>query len=130
VGGSAVYAVVQEVRQHLAHLASELLACPAEDIRFHNGRVFNRYKPEEQLTFARLVTAASGRAHGAVEEERGLVCSGTYTLPGAPFSFGAHAVVVEVSRETGQVTIRRYVGVHDCGRIVNPRLGRVPAGCG
>jgi len=51
-----------------------------------------------------------------------LVVSGTYTLPGAPFSFGAHAVVVEVSRETGQVTILRYVGVHDCGRIVNPRL--------
>jgi carbon-monoxide dehydrogenase large subunit len=57
-----------------------------------------------------------------VEGERGLVFSGTYTLPGAPFSFGAHAVVVEVSRETGQVTILRYVGVHDCGRIVNPRL--------
>ena len=122
VGGSAVYAVVQEARQHLAHLASELLACPAEDIDFENGRAFNRHKPEEQLTFAQLVAAASSRAHGSVEEERGLVVSGTYTLPGAPFSFGAHAVVVEVSRETGQVTILRYVGIHDCGRIVNPRL--------
>ena len=37
VGGSAVYAVVQEARQHLAHLASELLACRAEDIGFQNG---------------------------------------------------------------------------------------------
>ena len=74
------------------------------------------------MTFAQLVAAASSRAHGSVEGERGLVVSGTYTLPGAPFSFGAHAVVVEVNRETGQVTILRYVGVHDCGRIVNPRL--------
>jgi carbon-monoxide dehydrogenase large subunit len=122
VGGSAVYAVVQKVRQHLAHLASELLACAIEDIGFQNGRAFNRHKPEAQLTFAQLVAAASGRAHGSVAGERGLVFSGTYTLPGAPFSFGAHAVVVEVSRETGQVTILRYVGVHDCGRIVNPRL--------
>jgi carbon-monoxide dehydrogenase large subunit len=161
VGGSAVYAVVQEARQHLAHLASELLACPTEDIGFQNGRACNRHKPEEQLTFAQLMAAASSRAHGSVEgraalneaalrrrsrgeraktpcadtvapraapcadavaPERGLVVSGTYTLPGAPFSFGAHAVVVEVSRETGQVTILRYVGVHDCGRIVNPRL--------
>jgi carbon-monoxide dehydrogenase large subunit len=134
VGGSAVYAVVQEARQHLAHLASELLACAAEDIGFENGRAFNRHEPEEgpsgpaptqsrqQLTFAQLGAAASRKAHGSVEEERGLVVSGTYTLPGAPFSFGAHAVVVEVSRETGQVTILRYVGVHDCGRIVNPRL--------
>jgi carbon-monoxide dehydrogenase large subunit len=122
VGGSAVYTVVQEARQHLAHLASELLACPAEDIGFQNGLAFNCHKPEEQLTFAQLVAAASSRAHGSVEGGRGLVVSGTYTLPGAPFSFGAHAVVVEVSRETGQVSILRYVGVHDCGRIVNPRL--------
>jgi carbon-monoxide dehydrogenase large subunit len=134
VGGSAVYAVVQEARQHLAHLASELLTCQVEDIGFQNGLACNRHKPEEQLTFPQLVAAAASRAHSAVEggraapyadavaPGRGLVVSGTYTLPGAPFSFGAHAVVVEVSRETGQVTIVRYVGVHDCGRIVNPRL--------
>jgi aerobic carbon-monoxide dehydrogenase large subunit len=122
VGGSAVYTVVQEARQLLAHLASELLACAAEDIGFRNGRAFNRHKPEEQWTFAQLVAAASSRAHGSVVEERGLVVSTTYTLPGAPFSFGAHAVVVEVNRETGAVCILRYVGVHDCGRIVNPRL--------
>jgi len=122
VGGSAVYAVVQNARQHLAHLAAELLTCPAEDIRLQNGAACNRHRPEQQLTFAQLVAAASSKAHGSVETDRGLVFSGTYTLPGAPFSFGAHAVVVEVSRETGQVTILRYVGVHDCGRIVNPRL--------
>jgi carbon-monoxide dehydrogenase large subunit len=30
--------------------------------------------------------------------------------------------VVAVCRETGQVTILRYVGVHDCGRLINPKL--------
>ena len=122
VGGSAVYTVVQEARQHLAHLASELLACPAEDIGFQNGLACNRHKPEEQLTLPQLVAAASSRAHGSVEGESGLTFNSTYTLQGTPFSFGAHAVVVEVSRETGAVTILRYVGVHDCGRIINPRL--------
>ncbi len=122
VGGSAVYAVVQEARQHLAHVAAELLACLAEDIGFQDGQAYNRHTPEQQLTLTQLVAAASSKARSAVEEERGLVFSGTYTLLAAPFSFGAHAVVVEVSRETGQVTILRYVGVHDCGRIINPRL--------
>jgi aerobic carbon-monoxide dehydrogenase large subunit len=133
VGGSAVYAVVQEARQHLAHVAAERLTCPAEDIGFQNGLAFNRHTPEQPLTLAQLVAATSSRAPSAVQgmaapcadavaPERGLVFSGTYTLSGAPFSFGAHAVVVEVSRETGQVTILRYVGVHDCGRIINPRL--------
>ena len=37
VGGSAVYAVVQEARQRLAHLASELLACPTDNIGFQDG---------------------------------------------------------------------------------------------
>ena len=32
-------------------------------------------------------------------------------------------MVVEVSRDTGQVSILRYVGVHDSGRIINPMLG-------
>src|SRR5207244_9717414 len=105
VGGSAVYAVVQDTRQHLAHLASELLACPAEDIGFQDGAAFNHHKPEEQLTFSQLVAAASSKAHGSVEGERGLVFSGTYTLPAAAFSFGAHAVLVEVSSGRGQVSI-------------------------
>jgi carbon-monoxide dehydrogenase large subunit len=133
VGGSAVYAVVQEARQHLAHVAAEILACAAEDIGFQNGLAYNRRTPAQHLTLAQLVAATSSKVHSAVQgravpcadavaPERGLVFSGTYTLPAAPFSFGAHAVVVEVSRETGQVTILRYVGVHDCGRIINPRL--------
>jgi carbon-monoxide dehydrogenase large subunit len=121
VGGSAVYSVAQEARWHLAHLASELLGCASEDVDFQNGFVFNRHKPEETLTFAQLV-AASQPVSEAGQDDHGLVFTTTYTLPNAPFSFGAHAVVVEVSRETGQVTILRYAGVHDCGRVINPRL--------
>jgi carbon-monoxide dehydrogenase large subunit len=121
VGGSAVYAVVQEARQRLAHLAAELLACAAEDITFQDGLAVNRQRPAEQLTLPQLVAAAG---------DDGLDLSGSYTLPHAPVSFGAHAVVVEVSRETGAVHILRYVGVHDCGRIINPRLveGQIAGG--
>jgi len=122
VGGSAVYTVAQDARQHLAHLASELLGCPAQNIDFQHGLALNRHQPGKRLALSQLVEEAAHQAHGAMEDERGLVFRGTYTLPDAPFSFGAHAVVVEVSRETGQVTIRRYVGIHDCGCIINPRL--------
>jgi carbon-monoxide dehydrogenase large subunit len=122
VGGSAVHTVAQDARHHLAHLASELLGCPAQNIDFQNGLALNRHQPGNRLALSQLVEEAAHQAHGAMEDERGLVFRGTYTLPDAPFSFGAHAVVVEVSRETGQVTIRRYVGIHDCGCIINPRL--------
>jgi aerobic carbon-monoxide dehydrogenase large subunit len=35
-----------------------------------------------------------------------------------------HVAVVEVDPDTGEVTIVRYVAVHDCGRIINPLLVR------
>lgn len=122
VGGSAVYTVLQEAREKLARLASQVLACPAEDVGFQEGRVFNRQRPDTQIPFPRLAAAAYTEGLVPAGVEPGLDFHSRYTLPGGPVSFGAHAAVVEVSRETGEVTILRYVGVHDCGRIINPKL--------
>jgi carbon-monoxide dehydrogenase large subunit len=33
-----------------------------------------------------------------------------------------HAVIVETDPETAEVTILRYCVVHDCGRLINPRI--------
>jgi len=98
------------------------LDCAPEDVRFQDGRVVNHQKPEAQITFAQLATAAYAGELLPAGVDSGLDFSGRFTLPNAPVSFGAHAVVVEVERETGEVKILRYVGVHDCGRIVNPKL--------
>jgi carbon-monoxide dehydrogenase large subunit len=122
VGGSAVYTVIQEARQTLQQLATQLLRCAAEDVRFQDGRVFDRHMPETQLTFSELATAAYAAELLPAGIDGGLDFSAQYTLPNAPISFGAHAVVVEVDRDTGEVKILRYVGVHDCGQIINPRL--------
>jgi carbon-monoxide dehydrogenase large subunit len=117
-----VYTVLQEARQTLARLAAQLLHCTAEDVCFQDGQVCNRQQPEVQLPFHQLAAAAYTGGLLPASVDRGLDFRGRYTLPSGPISFGAHAVVVEVDRETGAVSILRYVGVHDCGRIINPRL--------
>jgi carbon-monoxide dehydrogenase large subunit len=122
VGGSALYTVLQEARQKLARLASHLLQCAAEDIAFQEGRLFNRRNPQQTITFGEVTAAAYHEAVLASGVEPGLEFSGTYTLPGNPYAFGAHVAVVEVHRETGEVRCLKYVAVHDCGRIVNPTL--------
>jgi carbon-monoxide dehydrogenase large subunit len=122
VGGSAVYTVLQEARQHLAHVAAERLACAAEDVYFQSGRVGNRQQPEASITLAELIAMAFTGVQGTASGERSLDFQGRYTLAQAPMSFAAHAAVVEICPETGAVTILRYVGVHDCGRIINPQL--------
>jgi carbon-monoxide dehydrogenase large subunit len=130
VGGSALYSVLQQARQKLSFIAGELMTCSAEEVYFQEGRVFNSKKPEEGMTFSQLAAAAYNRELLPEGLETGLDFSGTYTLPDSPYSFGAHAVVVEVSPDTGHVKILRYAGVHDCGRIINPMLveGQIQGG--
>jgi carbon-monoxide dehydrogenase large subunit len=122
VGGSALYAVLQEVRQKLARLASHLLRCTADDIAFQEGRLFNRGNPQQAMTLAEVAAAAYNEKLLPPGVAAGLEFSGTYTLPGNPYAYGAHVAVVEVDRETGEVGFLKYVAVHDCGRIINPKL--------
>ncbi len=121
-GASALYVVLQEARQKLSQIASHLLKCPADHIAFEHGRVFNRRNPGQAMTFAQVVSAANNEELLPPGVRPGLDFSGRFTLPGNPYAFGAHVVVVEVDRTTGEVKILRYVAVHDCGRIINPMI--------
>jgi len=126
VGGSALYTVLRDARAKLALIASHLLDCQADDISFEGGKVFHRDRPQDGVTIEQLTAAAHDQEllqelrPGGVEA--GLDFSGSFTLPESPYSFAAHIVVVEVSRETGHVEILNYWGVHDSGRIINPLL--------
>src|SRR5262249_41957481 len=117
VGGSALYTVVQQARQKLMRIAAHQLHCPAEAVAFQDGRVFDSQHPDHTVTFADLAAVAYNQALLPPDLEAGLEFSGTYTLPGNPYAFGAHVAVVEIDQETGALKFLRYAAVHDCGRI-------------
>jgi len=111
IGGSAVQLALQEAREKLAGFASKFFSCPAADIKFSDGGVFDLHHPDTKIPFEKLAGMESG-----------LDFEHEYTLPQSPVSFGAHAVVVEVNQDTLALKILRYVGVHDCGQIINPMI--------
>ena len=113
IGGSAAHLAIQEARQKLSIVASELMSCPAANIRFLDGQVFDYRNPNGKMAFVQLASIAC-------DPELEFECE--YALPQSPVSFGAHAVVVEVQQDTLAVRILRYVGVHDCGQIINPMI--------
>jgi CO/xanthine dehydrogenase Mo-binding subunit len=53
-----------------------------------------------------------------------------YEPPTVTWSYAANAAIVEVDRDTGVVTVRHYVEVHDAGVLVNPMLadGQIAGG--
>jgi carbon-monoxide dehydrogenase large subunit len=62
--------------------------------------------------------------------EPGLEASSFFEPQNFTFPFGAHIVAVEIDRETGHVSITKYVAVDDCGTQINPLLveGQVQGG--
>jgi aerobic carbon-monoxide dehydrogenase large subunit len=122
VGGSALYAVLQEARRKLSRLAAHQLHCSEGELIFQGGHICHCRNPEQTMTFAEVAAAAYDEALLPAGVEAGLEFSGAYTLPENPYAFGAHVAVVEVDRDSGDVRILRYVAVHDCGRIINPKL--------
>ena len=38
------------------------------------------------------------------------------------YPFGSYICVVDIDKETGQVKVRRFVAVDDCGTIINPMI--------
>lgn len=125
VGTSAMYTVAEKARQKLSRIAAHLMDCPAEDVVFEEGRVYSRENPDRAKTFPEIASAAYNEELLPPDVEVGLDFQDRFTL-GVPYynphSFGAHVVVVEVDRDTGHVKIVKYVGVHDCGRIINPMI--------
>ncbi|WP_272481704.1 molybdopterin cofactor-binding domain-containing protein, partial [Rhodothermus marinus] len=45
-----------------------------------------------------------------------------YDPPNLTFPFGSYICVVDIDKGTGQVKIRRFVAVDDCGHVINPMI--------
>ena len=121
-GGTSLHMVLQDAQQKLTGIAAHLLVCAEEDVVLQDGSASSRLDPQTTVPFTRLAEAAYAEELLPPGQEPGLDFSGSTTLGKSPYAFGAHVVVVEVSRETGAVKILKYVGVHDAGKIINPML--------
>jgi len=129
VGGTAVHLAAGDVSEKARRLAAHLLEAAPADIVVSDGQWQVRGVPGRGVTFADIAGTAYGSARPK-DIEAGLESTRFFQPPGMVFPFGAHVAVVEVDRETGSVTLRRYVSVDDCGRVINPLLveGQVHGG--
>ena len=110
-----MYYVLEEARQKLTSIASHLLRCPAEEVVLQDRQAFDRRDPTQAIPFPQVAAAAYDEEMLPPSVEPGLDFKGTHSLPASPYAFGAHVAVVQVSRESGHITILNYAAVHDAG---------------
>src|SRR5229473_722012 len=127
VGGPALYYALQDLKAKIKKFGEMLLE--SEDVTFSGGQcVCNR--SGKSIGLAQIAGATYRAMKLPANTEPGLQATYFWEPPNFAFPFGAHIVVTEVDRETGQVEIKRYVAVDDCGVIINPLLvdGQVHGG--
>ncbi|MFI4948099.1 MAG: xanthine dehydrogenase family protein molybdopterin-binding subunit [Alphaproteobacteria bacterium] len=129
---AAIHHASEKLREKAFAIAANLLECATSDLELRDGGVGIVGVPGSTLSFARLAQAARpgwdhGRPPGVTA---GLEETHYWEPPTVAWSYGVHAAIVEVDRETGRVAIEQYAVAHDCGVVVNPLLveGQVRGG--
>lgn len=123
VAGNACHAAAVKVREKILSLAAGLLGAAPDRLELSGGRVQVRGAPERGMTLGALAVKANP-LRGAVTPgtEPGLEATAYFGPDRGNAASGVHAMIVEVDAETAAVDIKRYVVVHDCGRVINPMV--------
>jgi carbon-monoxide dehydrogenase large subunit len=122
VGGTAIAMSLQKIKEKGKKIAAHLLEASPKDIEYVNGGFQVKGVPSKALPFGAVALTAYVPHNYPEGLEPGLEETSFYDPSNFCFPFGAHACVVEVERETGQVKIVRYVAVDDVGHVINPMI--------
>lgn len=123
VAGNAINEAARDVRGKILRLAGELLEAAEEDLEIVNGEVRVKGVPDRAFPLGELARQANP-TRGAVKPgtEPGLEATNYFGPEYGATASGAHAMIVEIDPETMQLEIKKYVVVHDCGRVINPLI--------
>ncbi len=120
VAGAAGAMAARKIRDKAKKIAAHLLEAGEGDLEWERGKFFvkgspNRAKTIQEIAFAAYTNHPQGM-------EAGLEAVSYYDPPNLTFPFGSYICVVDIDKGTGEVKIRRFVAVDDCGTIINPMI--------
>ncbi len=131
VAGTACRAAAMIVREKILDLAERKCGVARDRLELTGGRVRVIGIDDGGVSFGELAAGANP-LRGAVTSgvEPGLEATAYFGPDRGTTANGVHAMIVEVDPETAMVRIRRYVVVHDCGRLINPTIveGQIQGG--
>jgi 2-furoyl-CoA dehydrogenase large subunit len=132
---SAVHVAGMQLAERVRAIAADMLECAAGDVELVDGTARVVGSPDRSVSLRKVAGAAHWDPNGLPEGVDGLSLTTTFSVPGlaapaaddtvnssAVYGFLADVAVVEVDTETGEVTVRNYITVHDAGRVLHPEL--------
>lgn len=133
---SALYIAARRVRDKMIKIAAHNLDARPEDVVCGDGVFYVKTEPNRSLKFKEVTNIAYKEPRKLPEGmEPTLSAEASYDPPGktpfdengrsqvaATYDIAAHAALVRVDPDTGQIDILKYVVAHDGGIAINPML--------
>jgi xanthine dehydrogenase YagR molybdenum-binding subunit len=113
----AVRNAAWSAKQRLLKMAADLMEVDINNVRLQSGGVFQVVDSDKQTSW-KEVTAEIGERYGGQltvtgDRDEDYYESGRWKISGVQFA------EVEVDTETGKISVKRMLAVHDCGRPMN-----------
>jgi CO/xanthine dehydrogenase Mo-binding subunit len=136
MGGLCVLRAAADALDQIKGVAAQALGVKKDDLEVGDGRVFIRSTPEKGLDYRQVVMGymfPNGNSIGGPVIGRGSYVAEGLTnldletgqgLPALNWTYGAHAVEIEIDTRTGEIDILKIVSAFDVGKVINPELCR------
>ena len=128
VAGAAAAVAARKIQDKARKIAAHLLEAAEEDLVWEPGKFSVKGAPSRAKTIQEIAFAAYTNHPPGMEA--GLEAVSYYDPPNLTYPFGSYICVVDIDKGTGEVKIRRFVAIDDCGNIINPMIvqGQVHGG--
>ncbi len=130
VSGGAAAIVARRVRDKARIVAAASLECSPDDLEWELGRWQVKGDPEKGKTIQEIAMLSHSSLELPDGVEGHLDGQCVYNPPNLTYPFGAYICVTDVDPGTGEVKVRRFIAVDDCGPRINPMIveGQVHGG--
>jgi carbon-monoxide dehydrogenase large subunit len=122
VSGAATAMVARKIRDKARLIAGAALEVSPDDLEWEKGRWFVKGDPEKGKTIQELAFASFGSLELPEGVEGHLDAVSVYDPPNLTYPYGAYICVVDVDPGTGEIKLRRFISVDDCGVRINPMV--------
>ena len=117
VAGAAIAMAARRVREKARKIAAHLLEVGEGDVEWKDYKFQVKGVPAKSVTMKEVAFAAYTNPG---PNEPGLEATNYYDPPNMTFPHGTYIAVVDIDRDTGEVKVRRFLAVDDCGTVINP----------
>jgi len=120
VAGAATAVAARKIVEKARKIAAHLMEVSEEDLEWEPGKFYVKGAPDKAKTIQEIAFAAYTDPPPGLEA--GLEAVDYYDPPNLTFPFGTYICVVDIDKGTGEVRVRRFIAVDDCGNIINPMI--------